>query len=76
MLNELFGFRPSEIAEMEGKKDSSCVRQLIIRVFDQLKVGEIRLIETTPEESAAAKARLEAQRKKRLDRHAILNQSH
>jgi hypothetical protein len=60
LLNKLFGLRPSEIAEMEGlDKKSSSVRQLIIRVSDQLKAGEICLIETTPEESAAAKARLD-----------------
>ena len=38
--------------------------QLIIRVSDQLKAGEIRLIETTPEESAEAKKRLDSERKK------------
>jgi hypothetical protein len=43
---------------MEGlDKKSSSVRQLIIRVSDQLKAGEISLIEATPEESAEAKAR-------------------
>ena len=46
------------------------VRQLIIRVSDQLKAGEIKLIEVTPEESAAAKARLNEARKKRRERHA------
>ena len=71
LLNKLFGLRPSEIAEMEGlDKNSSSVRQLIIRVSDQLKAGEIHLIETTPEESAAAKARLDEVRKKRRERHA------
>ena len=68
---KLFGFRPSEIAEMErmDKKNSS-VRQLIIRVSDQLKAGEIRLIEATPEEAQAAKARLDAHNAKRRKRHA------
>ena len=71
LLNKLFGLRPSEIAEMEGlDKKSSSVRQLIIRVSDQLKAGEISLIETTPEEAEAAKARLDTQRKKRRERHA------
>jgi len=66
LLNKLFGLRPSEIAEMEGlDKNNSSVRQLIIRVSDQLKAGEIRLIETTPQESATAKSRLYAQRQKR-----------
>jgi len=37
---------------------------------DQLKAGEINLIETTPEEAEAAKARLDAHRKKRRARHA------
>ena len=46
------------------------VSKLIIRVSDQLKAGEIKLIEVTPEESAAAKARLDEVRKKRRERHA------
>ena len=37
---------------------------------DQLKAGEISLIETTPEEAEAAKTRLDTQRKKRRERHA------
>ncbi len=37
---------------------------------DQLKAGEISLIETTTEETEAAKARLDNQRKKRKERHA------
>ena len=64
----------SEIAEMEGlDKRSSSVRQLIIRVSDQLKAGEINLIETTPEEAEAAKARLDSKRQKRRERHARKN---
>jgi hypothetical protein len=71
LLNKLLGFRPSEIAEMEGlDKRSSAVRQLIIRVSDQLKAGEINLIETTPKEAAAAKTRLDEVRRKRRERHA------
>jgi DNA-directed RNA polymerase specialized sigma24 family protein len=73
LLNKLFGIMPAEIAEMEGLKGSSAVRQLIIRVSDQLRAGEIRLIDSTPEESAAAKLRLdserEGRRRKYLNRH-------
>ena len=77
LLNKLFGLRPSEISEMEGlDKKSSSVRQLIIRVSDQLKAGEISLIETTPQESSNAKARLDAFRAKRRERHAKKKQSH
>ena len=77
LLNKLFGLRPSEIAEMEGlDKKSSSVRQLIIRVSDQLKAGEISLIEVTPEETQAAKARLDAHNAKRRERHARKIQSH
>ena len=65
LLNKLFGFRPSEIAEMEDLKGSSSVRQLIIRVSDQLRAGEISLIDATPEDAKAAKTRLDDQRKKR-----------
>ena len=70
LLNKLFNLLPSEIAEMEGIEGSSSVRQLIIRVSDQLAAGEINLIEVTPEESAAAKACLDEVRKKRRERHA------
>jgi hypothetical protein len=70
LLNKLFNLLPSEIAEMEGMKGSSSVRQLIIRVSDQLAAGEIKLIEVTPEESEVAKARLDEVRKKRRERHA------
>jgi hypothetical protein len=71
LLNKLFGLRPSEIAEMEGlDKRSSSVRQLIIRVSDHLKAGEISLIETTPGEAKAVKARLDDVRKKRRDRQS------
>ena len=69
LLNKLFGLRPSEIAEMEGMKGSSSVRQLIIRVSDQLKAGEINLIDCTPKEATEAKERLETHRAKRRDRH-------
>jgi len=52
LLNKLFGLMPSEIAEMEGlKKKSNSVRQLIIRISDQLQAGEIHLIETSPEQT-------------------------
>jgi hypothetical protein len=37
LLNKLFGVMPSEIVEMEGLKGSSTVRQLIIRVSDQIR---------------------------------------
>ena len=77
LLNKLFGLLPSEIAELEGlDKRSSSVRQLIIRVSDQLAAGEINLIEVTPEESEEAKARLDEHRKKRRERHAKKKQSH
>ena len=69
LLNKLFGLMPSEIAEMEGMKGSSSVRQLIIRVSDQLQAGEIHLIETSPEQTKEAKARLDTHRKKRRERY-------
>lgn len=70
LLNKLFGLLPSEIAELEGMNGSSSVRQLIIRVSDQLAAGEIKLTEYTEEESQVAKAKLEEHRKKRRDRYA------
>ena len=69
MLNKLFGIMPSEIARMEGMKGSSSVKQLIIRVSDQLRAGEIRLIDSTPEESAAAKLRIDDHWGKRRERY-------
>jgi hypothetical protein len=62
--------RPAEIARMEGVKNPSAVRGLIIRVSDQLCCGEISLFEKDPEEAEAAKAKLDGQRKKRRERYA------
>jgi hypothetical protein len=70
LLNKLLGARPAEIARMEGVKNPHGVRGLIIRVSDQLRCGEISLFEKDPEEAEAAKARLEAKRAKRRERHA------
>jgi hypothetical protein len=70
LLNKLFQMRPAEIARMEGVKNPSAVRGLIIRVSDQLTCGEISLFEKDPEEAEAAKAKLDAQRKKRRDKCA------
>ena len=62
--------RPAEIARMEGVKNPHGVRGMIIRVNDQLRCGEISLFEKDPEEAEAAKAKLDAQRKKRRERYA------
>jgi hypothetical protein len=70
LLNKLFQMRPAEIARMEGVKNPSGVRGMIIRVSDQLRCGEISLFEKDPEEAEESKAKLDAQRKKRRDRHA------
>jgi hypothetical protein len=70
LLNKLFNLLPSEIAELEGlDKHNNSVRQLIIRVSDQLAAGEIKLTEYTEEESQAARARLEEKRAKRRERY-------
>jgi hypothetical protein len=70
LLNKLFQMRPAEIARMEGVKNPSGVRGMIIRVSDQLRCGEISLFEKDPEEADAAKAKLDAQREKRRARYA------
>ena len=70
LLNKLFQMRPAEIARMEGVKNPSAVRGLIIRVSDQLSCGEISLFEKDPEEAEAAKARLDAKRSQRRERYA------
>ena len=43
---------------------------------DQLKAAEIRLVETTLGEAKAAKACLDAHRKKRRERHGKKKQPH
>jgi hypothetical protein len=63
--------RPAEIARLEGVKNPSGVRGMIIRVSDQLRCGEISIFEKDPEEAEAAKARLDAQREKRRERYAM-----
>ena len=74
LLNKLFGLRPSEIAELEGlDKRSNSVRQLIIRVSDQLAAGEISLLKIGPDEAEAAKARLEKCKAKRRERYCRKN---
>ena len=71
LLNKLFGLRPLEISELKGiDKKSSSVRQLIIRTSDQLQAGELSLIEVKPAEKKAAKAHLDAIRKKCRKRHS------
>jgi hypothetical protein len=70
MEDSVFLMRPAAIARMEGVKNPSTVRGLIIRVSDQLSCGEISLFEKDPEEAEAAKARLEAKRAKRRENHA------
>ncbi|MEA3435905.1 MAG: hypothetical protein U9R43_05525 [Thermodesulfobacteriota bacterium] len=70
LLNKLFGLRPSEISELEGiDKKNSSVRQLFIKTADQRQAGELSLIEVTPKEKKAAKARLDTQRKKRREHY-------
>jgi hypothetical protein len=70
LLNKLFQMRPAEIARMEGVKNPSAVRGLIIRVSDQLRCGEISLFEKDPKAAEAARARLEAKRAKRRENYA------
>ncbi len=70
LLNKLLGARPAEIARMEGVKHPSAVRGMIIRVSDQLRSGEISLFEVDQAEAEGAKARLEAKRAQRRERHA------
>jgi hypothetical protein len=71
LLNKLFQMRPAEIARLEGFKNPSAVRGLIIRVSDQLRCEEISLFEKDPEEVEAAKDRLEAKRAKRRETFAL-----
>jgi hypothetical protein len=66
LLNKLLQFRPAEIAKLEGKQPNA-VRGLIIRISDKLKAGEISLFDFSPEETEAAKARLEDRRQKRRE---------
>ena len=70
LLNKLLAARPAEIAKLENVKHPSAVRGMIIRVSDQLRCGEISLLEVDQGEAEEAKARLEAKRAQRRERHA------
>jgi hypothetical protein len=49
LLNKLFGLDPDVIARLEENKiTASKVSQMIIRVSDKLRCGEICLFEVTP----------------------------
>jgi hypothetical protein len=52
------------------KTTTCCAHQIITKISNQLRFVVIKLIEVTPEESAAAKARLDAHNAKRRERHA------
>jgi len=62
--------RPAEIARMEGVENTHGLRGMIIRVSDQLRCAGISLFKKDQEEAEAAKARFEAKRAKRRERHA------
>jgi hypothetical protein len=47
-----------------------CAHHIFAKILNQIRFGEMHLIEVTPKESAAAKARLDEHRKKRRERHA------
>jgi len=47
-----------------------CANQIITKISNQLRFAAIKLFEVTPEESAAAKARLDELCKKRRERYA------
>jgi hypothetical protein len=74
-MSKVFMLTPSQIAAITGESADS-ISTLIIRVSDQLKAGEISLIETGPNEVNAAKARLNAIRAKRRERHAKKKQAY
>jgi hypothetical protein len=71
LLNQLFDLTPADIAELEGlaqgRGSASRVSELIIRVKDRLKTGEIQLIKTTDEEQRQAEIRLTEYRHKRRE---------
>lgn len=68
LMHHLFGLRPSEIMEILDIKSPSYVTKELKRVSDQIISGELALIESTPEEQARAKARLETINAKRRER--------
>ena len=66
LLNKLFQHRPAEIARLEGRKDYSSIRGLIIRASNQLRAGEISLFEHDPEKEKKANAKVEAKKPKEI----------
>ena len=65
LMSKVFQLTPSQIAEIEGLKNSASVSALIIRVSDQLKAGEIELFPVSEIEALEAKNRLDAVRERR-----------
>jgi len=70
LMHYVFNLRPAEIQKILNIKNLSYISRQIKKVAGQLKAGKINLIETTQQESAVAKARFDAHRKKRRARHA------
>jgi len=65
LMNKIFQLTPTQIAEIEGLKNSASVSALIIRVSDQLRAGEIELFPVSQLEALEAKARLDEVRERR-----------
>jgi DNA-directed RNA polymerase specialized sigma24 family protein len=69
LMSKVFMLTPSQIAEITGESADS-ISALIRRTADQLKAGEIELVNVSQAEAEAAKARLDSQRKKGRKRRA------
>ncbi len=70
LMNKIFELTPTQIAEIEGLQNADSVSALIIRVADQLRVGEIELFPISEKEALEAKARLDAVRERRRKHRA------
>lgn len=70
LLYQLFDLTPHDIARLEGKNiRPSKVTEMIIRVSDRLRCGEIRLFQVSPKETQASKERLDLERSKQRNRY-------
>ncbi len=76
MIENMMNWHHSGINVYCGKAIWPHNEQGLENLARYIKAGEISLIETTPEESAAAKARLDFQRKKRRECHAKKKHPH
>lgn len=70
LLYQLFDLTPHDIARLEGGNiRPSRISEMILRVSDKLRCGEIRLFQVSPEETHVSRERLDLERSKAQKRY-------